>query len=154
MILEGISRPPITGIFCLLLVSTPALACRCKCTSGTLRALALLDQRCVVKIAPCHTTAFQKSQRDNRHAGKPLPIDSAASIISSCSVSLRSSRGPTDCSRVPCSLTSATKVYGLRQWFIHSAESLAQKGYKINLQKKFLSKGWLIRELLTPRNLL
>jgi len=43
--------------------------------------------------------------------------------------------------------TSALKVYGLRQWFIHSAESLAQKGYKINLQKKFLSKGWLIWEL-------
>ena len=42
--------------------------------------------------------------------------------------------------------TSAMKVYGLRQWFIGSAESLAQKGYKINLQKKFLSRGWLIWE--------
>lgn len=43
--------------------------------------------------------------------------------------------------------TSATKTYGLRQWFIQSAESLAQKGYTINLQKKFLSRGWLIWEL-------
>jgi hypothetical protein len=28
----------------------------------------------------------------------------------------------------------------------HSAESLAGKGYKINLQKKFLSRGYLIWE--------
>ena len=40
--------------------------------------------------------------------------------------------------------TSAMKTYGLRQWFIRAAESLAQKGYKINLQKKFLSRGYLI----------
>jgi hypothetical protein len=43
--------------------------------------------------------------------------------------------------------TSAMKAYGLRQWFIQSAEALAQKGYKINLQKKFLSRGFLIWEL-------
>jgi hypothetical protein len=43
--------------------------------------------------------------------------------------------------------TSAMKTYGLRQWFMQSAESLAQKGYKINLQKKFLSRGWLSWEL-------
>jgi hypothetical protein len=43
--------------------------------------------------------------------------------------------------------TSAMKAYGLRQWFMQSAESLAQKGYKINLQKKFLSRGWLSWEL-------
>lgn len=43
--------------------------------------------------------------------------------------------------------TAAMKAYGLRQWFVHSAEALAQKGYRINLQKKFLSKGWLIWEL-------
>jgi hypothetical protein len=42
--------------------------------------------------------------------------------------------------------TSGMKVYGLRQWFIHSAESLARKGYKINLRKKFLSRGYLIWE--------
>jgi hypothetical protein len=43
--------------------------------------------------------------------------------------------------------TLAMKAYGLRQWFIHSAESLAGKGYKINLQRKFLSRGYLIWEL-------
>jgi hypothetical protein len=42
--------------------------------------------------------------------------------------------------------TSAMKVYGLRQWFIHSAELLAGKGYKISLQKKFLSRGYLVWE--------
>ena len=40
--------------------------------------------------------------------------------------------------------TSVMKAYGLRQWFVRSAESLAQKGYKINLQKKFLARGYLI----------
>jgi hypothetical protein len=43
--------------------------------------------------------------------------------------------------------TAAMKTYGLRQWFIHSAELLAQKGYKINLQKKFLARGYLVWEL-------
>ena len=43
--------------------------------------------------------------------------------------------------------TSAMKAYGLRQWFIRSAETLARKGYKLNLMKKFLSKGWLIWKL-------
>ena len=43
--------------------------------------------------------------------------------------------------------SSAMKTYGPRQWFIHAAESLAKKGYKINLQKRFLSKGWMIWEL-------
>jgi hypothetical protein len=43
--------------------------------------------------------------------------------------------------------TSAMKTYGLRQWFIRSAEALAQKGYKVNLQKKFLTRGYLIWDL-------
>jgi hypothetical protein len=43
--------------------------------------------------------------------------------------------------------TAAMKTYGLRQWFIQSAEALAQKGYKISLQKKFLARGYLIWEL-------
>jgi hypothetical protein len=43
--------------------------------------------------------------------------------------------------------TAAMKAYGVRQWFIRSAESLVQRGYKVNLQKKFLSRGWLIWEL-------
>jgi hypothetical protein len=42
--------------------------------------------------------------------------------------------------------TAAMKTYGLRQWFVQSAESLAQKGYRINLQKKFLARGYLIWE--------
>ena len=40
--------------------------------------------------------------------------------------------------------TSSAKVFGLKQWFIASAESLAAKGYKIDLHKKWLAKGWLI----------
>ena len=43
--------------------------------------------------------------------------------------------------------SSAMKTYGPRQWFVHAAESVAQKGYRINLQKRFLSKGWMIWEL-------
>ncbi len=43
--------------------------------------------------------------------------------------------------------TAAMKTYGLRQWFIHCAELLAQKGYKINLQKKFLGRVYLIWKL-------
>lgn len=42
---------------------------------------------------------------------------------------------------------SAMKTYGLRQWFMQSTEALAQKGYKVNLQKKFLARGYLIWEL-------
>ena len=42
--------------------------------------------------------------------------------------------------------TSGMKAYGLRQWFTQSAEVLTQKGYEINLQKKFLSRGYLIWE--------
>lgn len=42
--------------------------------------------------------------------------------------------------------TSHAKTFGARQWFIASAESLTQKGYKINLQRKFLSKGYIVWE--------
>lgn len=42
--------------------------------------------------------------------------------------------------------TIALKTYGAKQWFVAAAEALAQKGYKINVQKKFLSKGYLIWE--------
>jgi hypothetical protein len=42
--------------------------------------------------------------------------------------------------------TAALKTYGLRQWFVHAAEALARKGYQVNLQKKFLSRGYLIWE--------
>jgi len=40
--------------------------------------------------------------------------------------------------------TSSAKVFGLKQWFAASAESLAAKGYKIDLHKKWLARGWLI----------
>jgi hypothetical protein len=43
--------------------------------------------------------------------------------------------------------SSAMKIYGPKQWFVGAAELLAQKGYRINLQKRFLSKGWLIWEI-------
>ena len=42
--------------------------------------------------------------------------------------------------------TAAMKTYGAKQWFVASVEALAEKGYKINIQRKFLSKGWLIWE--------
>ena len=41
---------------------------------------------------------------------------------------------------------AALKAYGVRQWFVASAESLAKKGFKINMQRKFLSKGYLLWE--------
>lgn len=40
--------------------------------------------------------------------------------------------------------TVSAKVYGLRPWFEAAAQSLARNGYSINLQKRFLSRGWLI----------
>ena len=40
--------------------------------------------------------------------------------------------------------TAAMKAYGVRQWFIHAAEALGRGGYRINLQKKFLSRGYLV----------
>ncbi len=52
-------------------------------------------------------------------AGKPFQIDSAAE-------------------------TASVKVFWLEEWFIASAQTLASKGYKIGLHKKYLAKGWLI----------
>jgi hypothetical protein len=43
--------------------------------------------------------------------------------------------------------TSPAKAFGARQWFVAAAESLAKQGYKINLQRKFLSKGYLVWDL-------
>ena len=40
--------------------------------------------------------------------------------------------------------TAHAKVFGWKQWFITSAESLAAKGFKIDVHKKWLAKGWLI----------
>ena len=42
--------------------------------------------------------------------------------------------------------TSAMKTYGAGQWFTAAAESLARRGYRINVKRKFLSKGYLVWE--------
>ncbi len=42
--------------------------------------------------------------------------------------------------------TSAMQTWGLRQWSIAAAEALARRGYRINLRRKWLSKGWMIWE--------
>ena len=43
--------------------------------------------------------------------------------------------------------TSAAKAYGSKQWFALAAENLVQKGFKIDLHRKWLSKGWMIWKL-------
>jgi hypothetical protein len=40
--------------------------------------------------------------------------------------------------------STSAKTFGLKQWFIAAAENLAQKGYKVDLHKKWLAKGWLV----------
>ena len=40
--------------------------------------------------------------------------------------------------------TSHTKIFGLKQWFIASAEALGQKGFQVDRHKKWLNKGYLI----------
>ena len=42
--------------------------------------------------------------------------------------------------------TIHAKTFGPRQWFIAAAEALARKGFRINLKRKFLAKGWMIFE--------
>jgi hypothetical protein len=42
--------------------------------------------------------------------------------------------------------TSPLQTWGLRQWFIAAAEALARRGYRVNLRRKWLSKGWMIWE--------
>jgi hypothetical protein len=43
--------------------------------------------------------------------------------------------------------TSAMKTYGTRQWFIAAAERMAERGYAIATQRKWLAKGFLIWKL-------
>jgi hypothetical protein len=43
--------------------------------------------------------------------------------------------------------TAAMKIYGPRQWFIAAAERLAERGYAIAVQRKWLDKGFLIWKL-------
>jgi len=40
--------------------------------------------------------------------------------------------------------TSATRIYGAKQWFIATAERLAERGFEIATQRKWLTKGFLI----------
>lgn len=40
--------------------------------------------------------------------------------------------------------TVHAKTFGLKQWFAASAEALAQRGFRVDLHKKWLSKGYLI----------
>jgi hypothetical protein len=42
--------------------------------------------------------------------------------------------------------TVQAKVWGARQWFIAAAETMAGKGYPVNLHRKWLNQGWLIWE--------
>jgi hypothetical protein len=43
--------------------------------------------------------------------------------------------------------TAAMKTYGARQWFVAAAERLAQRGYTVASQRKWLTKGFLIWRL-------
>jgi len=40
--------------------------------------------------------------------------------------------------------TSSVKTFGVRQWFIAAAERMSTRGYEIALQRKWLTKGYLI----------
>lgn len=40
--------------------------------------------------------------------------------------------------------TAAMKTYGARQWFVAAAERLAERGYPVETQRKWLSRGFLI----------
>ena len=51
-----------------------------------------------------------------------------------------------ECWKLAARETSAVQVWGVRQWFLSSAESLAERGYHLNLRRKWLRKGYLIWE--------
>jgi hypothetical protein len=42
---------------------------------------------------------------------------------------------------------SAMKTFGARQWFIATAERMAERGYAIATQRKWLARGFLIWKL-------
>ncbi len=42
--------------------------------------------------------------------------------------------------------TSPLRSWGQRQWFAAAATALSRSGYRINLRRKWLSKGWMIWE--------
>jgi hypothetical protein len=49
--------------------------------------------------------------------------------------------------RAAAAKTSAIKTYGARQWFIATAERMAERGYAIATQRKWLARGFLIWKL-------
>ncbi len=40
--------------------------------------------------------------------------------------------------------TASARIYGARQWFIATAERMAERGYDVAVQRKWLTKGYLI----------
>ncbi|MET0084485.1 MAG: class I SAM-dependent methyltransferase [Sedimenticola sp.] len=40
--------------------------------------------------------------------------------------------------------TAHQKVWGMRQWFVAAAERLAEMGYPIDLQRRWVTRGWLV----------
>jgi hypothetical protein len=42
--------------------------------------------------------------------------------------------------------TSPFRVWGPRQWFVASARNLAGHGFRVNLRRKWLRKGWMVWE--------
>ena len=49
--------------------------------------------------------------------------------------------------KIAAAETSALKTYGAKQWFIAAAERLAERGYAVATQRKWLAKGFLIWKL-------
>jgi hypothetical protein len=47
--------------------------------------------------------------------------------------------------------TAAMKIYGSKQWFVAAADRLAERGYVIASQRKWLTKGFLIWKLESIR---
>lgn len=46
--------------------------------------------------------------------------------------------------KAACAETSPLQTWGLRHWYSASAHALARRGYRINLQRRWLSRGWMI----------
>lgn len=42
------------------------------------------------------------------------------------------------------------RAFGLRPWFVASADGLTRRGYRLRMQKKWLNRGWLIWEFDKP----
>jgi hypothetical protein len=49
--------------------------------------------------------------------------------------------------KIAAAETSAMKTYGARQWFIAASERMAERGYAIATQRKWLARGFLIWKL-------